>query len=971
MVTELDKQKILILAVQETRITDEDTIDYGNYRMFKSKTDRRIGKGTPLLGMAILVHKKVLGSVKKVTPVNNRLMTIDFQSANRNYTLVNAHAPTNVDNKKNPKETEKYWQTLNKTMSKIPRNNTAILIGDMNAQLGKERINRKTIGKYPAHKHTNKNGTRLVDLCIQHNLKIMSTSLRKAPKKQKTWRSPVQKLGEFQIDHVAITHTEQRQIHDVQVRRGANIDSDHYLTRIKIKLTPRKTHKKKSHILKFDTKLIKQSGIAQEWEKERTNTWDTFRKKIIEKAKEMIPLKRNTKHAWWDSECDEALENRKQAYQKYNSNKTEKTLEEFNRMRQETSKKIRQIKRKYMHEQLNSIEENFRNYNTRDFYRTFAGKLKGYTQQNRCFRKKDGNLAITNKDNCDELAEYFRHLLNCPEPEERYNKVQAVRTENEPPPTQKEIREHINKLKNNRTSGEDGIIAELLKHMENETTKDLTGIIQKIWEEEELPKDWKCALIHPLHKKGDKEDVNNYRGISLLQVTYKILSACLLKRTQQQLEYKIGEYQAGFRPNRSCTEQIFNLKMILKHMALRGKPVICVFVDFKKAYDSVDRQALFNILEEQGLDNKTTNLIKQTLTGTTSKVKFMGEVSEPFEIRTGVRQGDGLSPLLFNLVLDKVIREWEIELKRTGNWRPVRLGTQKKGIEVACLAFADDLAILTEEEEKAIRQIETLAECARKVGLQISYEKTEFMCTKMSIKNLNTKYGKIHRVQQFKYLGEIIEPTGKEKMAQKVRLQKMKRALGKTKDIYNKKCMSIHTKIRHYNTVIKPETLYASETLTLHLKGDLEDILKEERKIMRKILGPRLTEEGYRLQSRKTTERYSNIAEDMRKRRLQFYGHISRLPEHRLTKRILEYMKSKKTGAPWLTQVKNDLKSANIQEKDITDRDIYRKKINMWKPKPEEEKKKRNMPTWTDERKKEFSSKMKEWWKNKKNIKKN
>jgi len=81
-------------------------------------------------------------------------------------------------------------------------------------------------------------------------------------------------------------------------------------------------------------------------------------------------------------------------------------------------------------------------------------------------------------------------------------------------------------------------------------------------------------------------------------------------------------------------------------------------VDFKKAYDSIDRETLFNTLEEFGADDKSTAIIKSTLTNTKSKVKFMGEISEPFEIKTGVRQGDGLSPLLFNCVLEKVMREW-------------------------------------------------------------------------------------------------------------------------------------------------------------------------------------------------------------------------------------------------------------------------------------------------------------------------
>ncbi|KAK9891703.1 hypothetical protein WA026_016501 [Henosepilachna vigintioctopunctata] len=87
------------------------------------------------------------------------------------------------------------------------------------------------------------------------------------------------------------------------------------------------------------------------------------------------------------------------------------------------------------------------------------------------------------------------------------------------------------------------------------------------------------------------------------------------------------------------------------------------------------------------------------------------------------------------------------------------------------------------------------------------------------------------------------------------------------------------------------QALYASETLTILTKSDMENILKEERKIIRKILGPKRTVEGYRLHSRKTTQQMSNIAADIRKRRLKFYGHISRLPPTRIANRILKYIK--------------------------------------------------------------------------------
>lgn len=967
---ELDKQKILILALQETRMTEENTIDFGSYRLFKSKTDKRVCKGTPLLGMAFAVHKKILQSVTEIKAINNRLMTLRLKSANKTYTFINAHAPVNEDNKRNRDDTDKYWDKLEKTMERIPLGDVKILLGDFNAQLGKERVYRKIIGRYPGHRMTNKNGQRLVDLCSQNNMKIMSTHFKKATKKTKTWRSPVKLLGEFQIDHVAISYPNFREIMNVQVRKGANVDSDHYLTRIKVRLIPKRQNKRTTGIPKFDLTKLKTTKIAEEWEKETAKTWEDVKVKIISKAKELIPISKKKKHPWWNETCEKAVEVRKKVYEDWNSDRTEEKLKMFAEARKQATRTIRTVKRQYEGKQLEKIEEDFRNHNMRDFYRTFRNNIIGYQPQNLCFRKENGQLALSNKENCEELAKYFETLLNCPEPTERFARVQGVeRNEDSKAPEEEEIRRQIKKLKNGKAAGEDGIVAEFLKVAGPKTIQEITRILQNIWETEKIPEDWKSAVIHPLYKKGERTDVNNYRGISLLPVAYKILSQCLLDRTQAQLEHTIGEYQAGFRPGRSCMEQILNLKTILRYQKLRGRETVCTFVDFKKAYDSVDRQALFQELEELGLDRKTTEIIKQTLTNTKSKVKFMGELSSEFEIKTGVRQGDGLSPLLFNLILNKVIKEWIKELKEKEIFDPIRLGSKNLGVEVICLAFADDLAILAKNVETAQQQVEILKESAAKVGLQISFDKTQYISNqKIAPKSIVTKYGKINRVHKFKYLGEIILANGLEREANEWRNHKLKRAFWMTGNVYNKKCISRNTKIRHYNTVVKPEGLYAAETLTMNRKGEMEEIKKTERKIIRKILGPNKTEEGYRLRSRQETERMSNIFHDMKKRRLRFFGHIKRMDNSRLTKQIIEYTeKIKNLG--WITEVKKDLKEARITERDITNRTQFRYKVDKWEV-CQENKKMKTGTKWSEDRKKAHSEKMKEIWKKKKAHKK-
>jgi hypothetical protein len=113
-----------------------------------------------------------------------------------------------------------------------------------------------------------------------------------------------------------------------------------------------------------------------------------------------------------------------------------------------------------------------------------------------------------------------------------------------------------------------------------------------------LPGQWKESLIVPVYKKGDKTDCNNYRGITLLLTSYKTLLNILLSSLDPYIDEIIGDYQCGFRRNRSTTDQIFCVRQILKKKWEYNETVHQLFIEFKKAYDSVRREVLYNILIE-------------------------------------------------------------------------------------------------------------------------------------------------------------------------------------------------------------------------------------------------------------------------------------------------------------------------------------------------------------------------------------
>jgi hypothetical protein len=126
-------------------------------------------------------------------------------------------------------------------------------------------------------------------------------------------------------------------------------------------------------------------------------------------------------------------------------------------------------------------------------------------------------------------------------------------------------------------------------------------LITSIWNKEELPDWWKEPIIVSIHMTGDKTDCNYYHGISLLSTSYKILSNILLSRLSPYIDEIIGDDQCGFRRNGSTTDQIFCIHQILEKKWEYNETVHQLFVDFKKAYDSVRREILYNILIENGV----------------------------------------------------------------------------------------------------------------------------------------------------------------------------------------------------------------------------------------------------------------------------------------------------------------------------------------------------------------------------------
>jgi hypothetical protein len=190
-----------------------------------------------------------------------------------------------------------------------------------------------------------------------------------------------------------------------------------------------------------------------------------------------------------------------------------------------------------------------------------------------------------------------------------------------------------------------------------ETTRSgIHKLIKLVLNKEELPHQWKESIVGLIHKKGDKTDCSSYRCISLLSTSFKILSNILFARLTPYADEITGDHLCGFWRNRSTNGQLFYIRQILEKRWEFNGTVHQLFIDFKKAYDSVRREGLYNIITESGIPRKLVRLIKMYLNETYSAVRIGKYQSEKCSVQNGLKEGDTLSPLLFNFALEYGIR---------------------------------------------------------------------------------------------------------------------------------------------------------------------------------------------------------------------------------------------------------------------------------------------------------------------------
>ena len=528
----------------------------------------------------------------------------------------------------------------------------------------------------------------------------------------------------------------------------------------------------------------------------------------------------------------------------------------------------------------------------------------------------NGNNIIKEEEKALRWREHFQSVLNGRQANESHTFEEYV-GEDLPVDigniTLAEVSNVTKKLKNNKSPGDDLITGEMLKATtDGGGLHKMHNLLCRIWESEVCPEDWKRGTIIKLPKKGNLADCGNWRGITLLSVPGKMLAMIILDRIYVALDGKMREGQAGFRRGRSCADQIFVLRNIIEQSVEWRKQVVINFIDFKKAFDSLHRPSMWNILRSYGIPVKIINMIKLLYDGSTSCVRVGGRNTESFEITSGVKQGDVLSPVIFIVVVDWIMR---------------RVIEDDDGIEwvtnykLPDLAYADDIALLSRDIRGMNRMTEKLEREARKVGLEINKRKTKVMAVQ-SREEVRVELGGevIDEVDWFEYLGSAVCSDGDVRKEVAIRIGKAGAVFAKMKKVWNNCGMSLRTKMKLFNGIVISILLYGCETWK-GLKEVETKIRVFESNCLRKIMDIKwyehVTEEEVR---RRSGQR--SVIDKLRTHRWRYYGHVLRMGEERLPKQVLSWTPegSRRRGRPketWRRTIQRDMNTHGLVAGDV------------------------------------------------------
>lgn len=333
--------------------------------------------------------------------------------------------------------------------------------------------------------------------------------------------------------------------------------------------------------------------------------------------------------------------------------------------------------------------------------------------------------------------------------------------------------------------------------------------------------------MHALHKKDSPIEADNYRGITLLDVVGKVYVSIIHNRIRAHLCNQLMDAQHGFRPGSGTNGAICSMRIMMELSRARRTPLHTAFVDFRKAFDSVNREALWAVMAARGVAPKLVTLIQDLYSDCSASVRANGAQSAPFPMASGVRQGCPMSPTLFVTFFDFLTRLVTLRCARKG-MHGVRFA-YRVGDELLAkpramdselctlmLLYADDLVILADDAAALQLALLELEAAAAEWGMQLNYDKTKAVVFAAApgsppLSPIQLAQGVVQVDTGFTYLGSVQCASVQQEVEINRRLYLAGRAFNDLwPRVFKCRSVSLAAKMRIYKAIVVPTLLYGA-----------------------------------------------------------------------------------------------------------------------------------------------------------------
>ena len=778
---EMKRLDIAIMGLCETRWKGQGHFNWNGYKIIMSGQKER-GRN----GVAIMCDKTSANAIMGYHTVSDRILSVRFRGGQANTTIIQVYAPTSAALEE---EHDNFYAELQDTIDNTAKGDILVIIGDFNAKVGQHKGgDGDSMGGHGLGKQ-NEAGERLVEFCEGNNMGIMNTWFQQPKRRLYTWTSPDGKYRN-QIDYILINKRWKSTIRDVRTKPGADCGTDHELlvATLKIKL---KKLKRGNRLTTYDCKNITHEYKIEirnrfeilerdemEGEEDTNNLWEKMKGTILQAAEKHIPKKKKTKTTpWLSNVAINIAAERRVAKNAGDKNKVRAMNSAF-------QKQARKDKEKHLNEMCKEMEEEGKKGRTKEMFEKVRAITKKPTPKMGSLKTRDGRIIGDEEGMKKRWREYSEELYS---EDKRVKKEIYDLTDDgkEPEVMEAEVEWAIKQLKDNKAPGSDEIPIEMIKAGDDAMIKTITKLCNNIWKTGEWPEDWKRSVFIPLFKKGDARDCENYRTIALISHTSKILLKIIHKRMENTIERELPVNQAGFRKSRGTRDHIANMRWIMERQREYGQEIHICFIDYSKAFDCINHDLMWKTLIEMGIPKHLIQLLRGLYEDQVAVIRTEFGDTDKFKIKKGVRQGCILSPVLFNLYAERIIRRAEMEDATEG----VRIA----GRTLNNLRYADDTTLMAGIKEDLTELMRRLKKESEQAGLYFNIKKTKIMTT-AEWDRFELDGEEIEVTKSFTFLGSIIEKEGKCELEIRRRVAIGKAAMIGLEKIWRDKHVSIDTK---------------------------------------------------------------------------------------------------------------------------------------------------------------------------------